>query len=218
MAMDDEPQPHVSSSLMSTSFRAELHIFRESESGRIDESRIGCRVEANDEKVGSYYRAHGTPDGHPGFTAWARSEHSALLALFAQWMGVEQDLQDALTDVEREAWHKEGRTCFRTALAAVFDKIDSKHAHEVSDSDDDVDRLWRDGCRDFGLPRNGCTILQYSGKRQFHIDAWCSRAVCACSDPIVQAIALRLGGWAKGSRKLTPIRHPAQVRKWRRRL
>jgi hypothetical protein len=29
-------------------------------------------------------------------------------------------------------------------------------------------------------------------------------------------IALRLGGWAKGTRKLTPIQHLAQVRKVRR--
>ena len=204
---------------MRTSFRAELHIFREFEPGRIEESRIGCTVERNDEKPGSYYRAHGAPDGHPGFTAWAPSEQSALLALFAQWMGVEQDLQDALTDVEREAWHEEGRPRFRTALAGVFDKIDSKHAHEVSrDSDDDIDRLWRDGCRDFRLPRNGCTIMQYSGKRQFHVDAWCFRAVDACSDPIVQAIALRLRSWAKYARKLTPIQQAARLRKLRWRL
>jgi hypothetical protein len=140
---------------MRTSFRAELHIFQEFEPGGVDESPIGCKVEKSVERDGSYYCAHGAPDGHPGFTAWARSERAALLPLFAQWLGVEQDLQDALADVEREAWHKDGRTCFRTALTAVFDEIDSHHAHDVSDySDEDIDRLWRDGCCDFDFAGN----------------------------------------------------------------
>jgi hypothetical protein len=125
----------------------------------------------------------------PRITAWASSKNAAALAAFARWLGVQQDLRDALAALENEAWTSsmDGRERFREALAALLDDIDRGHRHGVSVasgceecSDDAIDVLWRIGCAALGVGFQGCAIEQRYGRPHFFIGEWVTTAAAAC--------------------------------------
>lgn len=178
---------------MDKPMRVELHLG--SRAGLSEEPRtsvISCEV--SEVEIGRGRRrwfAHGTPSrGGPEFTAWSDHEHAAMLAVFAKWLGVVQPLRDALAHVEREAWAKDGRSRFRRALGVLFDQIDSRHTHDVSEfsqnaevQNDAIDALWRIGCAAFRVSYDGCAINP-EGSPFFLIDEWVRRAEFAILDSI----------------------------------
>lgn len=133
--------------------------------------------------------ARGAPaTGRPEFTAWSEHGHAAMLAVFAKWFGVVQNLREALANVEREAWNKDGRWRFRRALSVLLDEIDSRHQHDVSENsgnpecrNEAIDVLWRIGCAAFLVAYDGCAINS-EGSPYFLVREWVREAESAVHD------------------------------------
>jgi hypothetical protein len=199
-----------------TKTRAALHLARELPNGTADEHRVSAEVQSVDQTV---YRADGAQStGSPQFTAFASSETAALLAMLAQLFGAEQDLRDALEDQEREAWAQKGRISFRAELCAMFDELDSHHAHDLSQSADGcddaaIDLLWRVGCVALHVVYEGCSISPHTRQRFFHVSEWVSSARSAFRGvPLPYTFAAydlgeHLRHLAQRTRKLSPIHH-----------
>lgn len=171
--------------------RVDLHLRGwEGPSKELQTSIISC--ELSEVEIGPGRRrwfARGAPSaGSPEFTAWSEHEHAAMLAVFAKWFGVVQNLREALANVEREAWNKHGRWRFRRALGVFLDEIDSRHQHDVSEGsgnpecrDEAIDVLWRIGCAAFLVTYDGCAI-NAEGSPYFLVEAWVREAEHAVYD------------------------------------
>jgi len=200
---------------MDKSVRAELRFNRwDGLREETQTSVISCEArEVELDRGGRHWCARGVPpNGIPEFTAWSGYVHAATLAVFAKWLGVVQSLRDALDDIEREAWNKDGRARFRRALGTLLDKIDSRYAHDVSEAskvsdcrNDAIDTLWHVGCIVLHIGYKGCAI-NTEGDALFLIDEWVGRAeldIRYPSDmqsPAAQSIARQLWELAERTR------------------